>query len=155
MVKFPTWIRQQREYLSGAWESRAIALLSIAVTSSWVVEDRYLRKLLRGAEDHGPVRLGSCFHLALWAELLGAAQSIDKHLLEDMTRGFSILGPIKRSYRWDLLQADAEVLSLQDLESRAWEFSSKVRGTWLKQRSPKIPQRSGTQHWKTFERDLA
>lgn len=43
-----------------------------------------------------------------------------------LSQGFAIVGPIQRSLRWGLLPAPDDSLSLDDLRSRAWEFSQKV-----------------------------
>ena len=64
--------------------------------------------------------------MALWAEMLAAARCVDEALLADLSQGFAIVGPIQRSLRWGLLPAPDDSLSLDDLRSRAWEFSQKV-----------------------------
>lgn len=132
VVKFPTWINKQRELLLAAWESRAIALMPLTDEKLMAIQDPYLRRLLRGVDDHMPLQLGSFCHVCLWDELLKASKAIDKYLLEDMVLGFPIVGHVRRSYRWALLQHDAADISLQDLQSRAWEFSAKVKANVAK-----------------------
>ena len=43
-----------------------------------------------------------------------------------MILGLPIVGPISRSHRWDPFDHNQQVLSVEQLNSRAWEFSAKV-----------------------------
>ena len=90
------------------------------------IHDPYLRSLLRGAPDDQPVQIGTVTQVALWRELLAASRCIDSSLVDEMINGFSIVGDIKRSFRWPRLPLPDDALPEQDLVSRAWEFSNKV-----------------------------
>lgn len=82
--------------------------------------------MLRGVPDDQALQLGQCTHIALWRELAQAARSVDAGLVEQMILGLPIVGPISRSHRWDPFDQDQQVLSVEQLNSRAWEFSAKV-----------------------------
>ena len=56
---------------------------------------------------------------------MAKANSIDTDLVDQMLHGMSIVGDIARSKRWPTTQG-TEDLSLENLRSRAWEFSAKV-----------------------------
>ena len=75
--------------------------------------------------DGKPVQLGSCTHIALWRELSTEAKVVDIHLIDEMLNGFSVIGPISKSYRWASLD-NTPAISEQELQERAWEFSRKV-----------------------------
>ena len=124
-VRFPGWLNGYRKHVLAFWEAQAIRLLPETEKILNQVEDRHLRRLLRGQDDHRPLQLGSCFHIALWKELMAKANSIDTDLVDQMLHGMSIVGDIARSKRWPTTQG-TEDLSLENLRSRAWEFSAKV-----------------------------
>eukprot|EP00434_Breviolum_minutum_P043455 symbB.v1.2.038741.t1/scaffold6153.1/size20491/1 len=124
-VRFPEWLNSYRKHVLAFWEAQAIRLLPETEKVLSQVEDRHLRRLLRGQDDHCPLQLGSCFHIALWKELMAKANSIDTDLVDQMLQGMSIVGDIARSRRWPTTQG-TEDLSLDNLRSRAWEFSAKV-----------------------------
>ena len=124
-VRFPEWLNNHRMHVLTFWEAQAVRLLPETEKILGQVEDRHLRRLLRGQDDHLPLQLGSCFHIALWRELMAKANSIDTDLVDQMLHGMSIVGDIARSRRWPATQA-TEDLSVDKLRSRAWEFSSKV-----------------------------
>ena len=108
------------------WADRAERLLPLTDQVLRAIPDPYLRSLLRGTPDDQPVQLGTVTHVALWRELLAASRCIDSSLVDEMINGFSIVGDIKRSFRWPRLPQPDDVLPEQDLVSRAWEFSNKV-----------------------------
>ena len=124
-VRFPEWLNNYRKHVLAFWEAQAIRLLPETEKVLSQVEDRHLRRLLRGQDDHCPLQLGSCFHIALWKEVMAKANSIDTDLVDQMLQGMSIVGDIARSRRWPTTQG-TEDLSLDNLRSRAWEFSAKV-----------------------------
>ena len=127
MVAFqPTQLLEHRSACLQWWSQRAHDLLSVTDKELTMIQDPALRSLLRGAEDHQPVKLGSVTHIALWREFFMAARGIDHHLLEEMVHGFPIVDQVTRSYRWPLLQDQQQGLPLEDLCSRAWEFTDKV-----------------------------
>ncbi|CAL1134601.1 unnamed protein product [Cladocopium goreaui] len=108
------------------WADRAERLLPLTDQELRAIHDPYLRSLLRGAPDDQPVQIGTVTHVALWRELLAASRCIDSSLVDEMINGFSIVGDIKRSFRWPQLPLPDDALPEQDLVSRAWEFSNKV-----------------------------
>ena len=124
-VRFPEWLNGYRKHVLAFWEAQANRLLPETEKILSQVEDRRLRRLLRGQDDHCPLQMGSCFHIALWKELMAKANSIDTDLVDQMLHGMSIVGDIARSKRWPTIQG-TEDLSLDNLRSRAWEFSAKV-----------------------------
>ena len=126
VVLHPDHTIRRREMALRYWEVRAIALLPQTDLLLKQITDSHLRRLLRGVQDEEPVALGQVTHIALWKELLGAARCIDRSLVDEMLSGFSIVGSVQRSYRWPKLQELAPELSVPQLESRAWEFSTKV-----------------------------
>lgn len=107
------------------WEARAHSLLPATDIELKQVSDPHLRRLLRGTADDQPIQLGSCTHIGLWREMLKAAKVIDVHLLDEMLNGFPIVGPISRSYRWEVLN-NKPLIHEEELRDRAWEFSKKV-----------------------------
>ena len=72
-VRFPEWLNNYRKHVLAFWEAQAIRLLPETEKVLSQVEDRHLRRLLRGQDDHCPLQLGSCFHIALWKELMAKA----------------------------------------------------------------------------------
>ena len=122
---FPEWLNSHRKHVLAFWEAQATHLLPETEKILSQVEDRHLRRLLRGQDDHCPLQLGSCFHVALWKKLMAKANSIDTDLVDQMLHGMSIVGDIARSKRWPTTQG-TEDLSLEVFRSRAWEFSDKV-----------------------------
>eukprot|EP00435_Cladocopium_sp_Y103_P024835 s708_g6.t1 len=106
------------------WSARAHALL--AQTEQILQAVPRLRQLVRGVPDDQPLALGKVTHIALWREMLQAANCIDRTLDEDLLHGFSIVAPIQRSRLWAALDTVDELLPVQALASRAWEFSGKV-----------------------------
>ena len=121
----PKWICRSRMAALEFWEARAHDLLAATDQELQSITDPHLRRLLRGTCDDQPVQLGSCTHVALWRELLAAAKVIDVHLLDEIRHGFSIIGPILKSHRWDILN-NKPLIQEQELRDRAWEFSQKV-----------------------------
>lgn len=65
-------------------------------------------------------------HIALWREMVQAAKCIDQALPLDLLQGFPIVGPVQQSRRWSSLMAVEELLPVDALSSRAWEFSKLV-----------------------------
>jgi len=126
VVRQPQFVLGHRAGAVQHWEHRAHALLPASDAILQKIPDAFLRRLLRGQPDGQPLRLGSCTHIALWAELLAAARCVDGDLLQDLSQGFPIVGPIQRSMRWGVLPVPEDSLPLEDLRSRAWEFSQKV-----------------------------
>ena len=107
------------------WAQRAALLLPETDTTLRQVADPALRRLLRGVPDDQPLELGKVTHIALWRELLREACCIDRQLTDEMLHGFSIIGPISRSFRWQALTSQPQ-LTETELHERAWEFSEKV-----------------------------
>jgi hypothetical protein len=126
VVRQPQFVLGHRAGALQYWGRRAHDLLPATDAILQNIPDAFLRRLLRGQPDEQPLCLGSCTHVALWAEMLAAARCVDEALLADLSQGFAIVGPIQRSLRWGLLPAPDDSLSLDDLRSRAWEFSQKV-----------------------------
>ena len=126
VVHRPQFVLGHRAGALQHWERRAHALLPASDAILQKIPDAFLRRLLRGQPDGRPLQLGSCTHIALWAELLEAARCVDGALLQDLSQGFPIVGPIQRSMRWGQLPVPEDSLTLADLRSRAWEFSQKV-----------------------------
>ena len=108
------------------WEARASSLLSESDRELRQIPDPWLRQLLRGVKDEEPPALGATTHIALWREMLREARCIDRFLLEEMLFGFPIVGKITRSFRWTPLEAQPVPLEVEDLVTRAWEFTEKV-----------------------------
>eukprot|EP00435_Cladocopium_sp_Y103_P067787 s92_g30.t1 len=108
------------------WSARAQDLLPHTEQILHSVSDPHLRLLLRGVPDDHTLELGKVTHIALWHEMLTAAKCIDRTLPDALLQGFSIVGPIQRSQRWAALAMVDELLPVQALASRAWEFSDKV-----------------------------
>ena len=121
----PKWVTHQRMAAVQFWEARAHSLLPATDIELKQVSDPHLRRLLRGTADDQPIQLGSCTHIGLWREMLKAAKVIDVHLLDEMLNGFPIVGPISRSYRWEVLN-NKPLIHEEELRDRAWEFSKKV-----------------------------
>ena len=108
------------------WAARAHALLPDTDRELKAIHDPWLRRLLRGVQDHEPPALGKTTHISLWREMLRAARCIDHFLLEEMLFGFPIVGEITRSFRWHPLDHQAPPLLEEELVARAWEFTEKV-----------------------------
>ena len=125
-TKFPGQVVASRHAALHYWEQRAIALLPATERELSQLQDPWLRDLLRGVPSGQPLQLGATTHIALWREMLTAANCIDHFLLEEMLYGFPIVGTITRSYRWALLPAPETLLSVDGLGARAWEFTDKV-----------------------------
>ena len=118
-------ITSMREAQLEFWAQRAAILLPETDTTLRRVADPALRRLLRGVPDDQPLELGKVTHIALWRELLREARCIDRQLADEMLHGFSIIGPISRSFRWQALTSQPQ-LTETELHERAWEFSEKV-----------------------------
>ena len=124
-VNFADWLNAHRMQLLAYWEKQAARLLPDTEKILKQVSDPHLRRLLRGQEDHDPIKLGSCFHIALWQVLMQQAKSIDHDLVDQMLEGMPIVGDIARSRRWPPAPG-GEAISISELRTRAWEFSAKV-----------------------------
>ena len=126
VVLHPDQTLHHREIALRYWEGRATMLLPQTDLILKQVSDSHLRRLLRGGHDDEPLVLGQVTHIALWQELLSAANCIDRSLVDEILYGFSIVGAVQRSYRWPKLSDTAPELEVPHLETRAWEFSTKV-----------------------------
>ena len=100
--------------------------------------------------DDQALQLGLCAHIALWQELAQAARSVDAGLVEQMILGLPIVGPISRSHRWDPFDQDQQVLSVEQLKSRAWEFRLRSFVISTNVKFQITPRRSGMPQWKMF-----
>ena len=130
-VRFPDWLNHHRQQLLSFWEAQAVKLLPETDRVLQAVQDPHLRRLLRGQEDSVPLKLGSCFHVTLWNQFMKESKSIDTDLVTQMLQGMSIVGPIDRSRRWSAVKTEPDI-SLEDLQRRAWDFSSKVHRNVMK-----------------------
>lgn len=108
------------------WAARARDLLPATEDILRQVPDPHLRRLLRGAPDGQALQLGKVTHIALWRDMLQAARCVDQQLCQDLLHGFPIVGHIQRSLRWSRMVASDELLPVDDLSRRAWEFSNEV-----------------------------
>ena len=85
----------------------------------------------------GQVRaLGSFVHFPLMRELAQACKALDSKYIEEMARGFPVVGPIPRSGRWNPREAIPD-LPQADLDERAWEIRREVISS--AQRKKRIP----------------
>ena len=62
--------------------------------------DAALRRLLLGTDDPAQAQLGQVCHVALYAEMLQAVNSVDSHLPSLLLAGFQIVEPIQAAGRW-------------------------------------------------------
>lgn len=99
-------------------------MLPATVRRIRAVEDAHLRGLLWSSDSDAP-ELDKICRLALWEEMLAAAECPDGDLLPSLCRGMPIIGDVARSRRWAPLQSGA-ALSEEDLRSRAWEVRRKI-----------------------------
>ena len=122
----PQEVVHQRAALLEHWQARAHALLPISV--QWIdqLADPALRFLLRGSHDHEPAQLGQVCHVALYEEMLQAANSVDTQLPAFLLNGFPIVGPIASSGRWPPYAKPQQVLSIQFALDRAWAIRKKI-----------------------------
>ena len=90
------------------------------------IQDRHLRRLLRGVPDGQAAQLGVTTHIELYKEMLQAAQCPNASIVEDMLHGFRIVGKIRPSGRWPPYEKAQEVLSVSDALARAWEIRKKI-----------------------------
>ena len=124
----PAAIIDRRLQLLSHWGQRAVALLPTTAARIRQLSDPHLKRLLWGRSLDEPATLGSITHLALWEELLAAAQSPDTTLVDQMTTGMAIIGPIAKSGRWPPLASARDVKPESYLLKRAWEIRRKVIG---------------------------
>ena len=124
------------------WSARAVALIPATEALLQAVPDVHLRRLLRGAHDHAPLKLGSFCHVALYRELLQAVNSCDQSLPSALLNGFPIVGPIARSGRWPEYEKAQEAIPIQEAIDRAWVIREKivkrVQGVPVTENSKKI-----------------
>ena len=85
------------------WNQRALLTMASSLEELGREPDAFLRRLLRGCEDHESPELGQFFHVQLWREMAHAADVCDKALVEQIVQGMPIAGQILPSNRWPLL----------------------------------------------------
>ena len=108
------------------WHDRAVHLLPATDALLTQIQDRHLRRLLRGVPDGQAAQLGVTTHIELYKEMLQAAQCPDGSIVEDMLHGFRIVGKIRPSGRWPPYEKAQDVLSVSDALARAWEIRRKI-----------------------------
>lgn len=108
------------------WQDRAEALLPVSVHLIMQQPDAALRRLLLGTSDAAHARLGEVCHVALYQEMLTAAQSVDCSLPNFLLEGFPIVGRIAPTGRWPPFEKVQKVLPVQHALDRAWELRAKI-----------------------------
>ena len=142
VARQPTQVRQHRQAALAHWRARAVQLLPQSDALLAAQPDPALRSLLRGGQDHEPLQLGRCCHVALYYEMLQACNSVDAFLPDLLLQGFPIVGPIARSSRWPAYEKSQPQLPVQYAIDRAWGIRSKiiarVRGVPISENLTKI-----------------
>lgn len=122
----PGGVLRHRAQALQFWQSRAEALLPVSIARIMAQPDAAQRRLLLGTEDPAHARLGDVCHVALYEEMLAAANSVDHTLPHFLLVGFPIVGPIASSGRWPPYEKPQKVLSIDHALSRAWEIRAKI-----------------------------
>jgi hypothetical protein len=110
------------------WKQRAELLKPQALAELQAIQDEPMRLLYLKNQPlvPGQVRaLGSFVHFPLMRELAQACKALDSKYIEEMARGFPVVGPIPRSGRWNPREAIPD-LPQADLDERAWEIRQEV-----------------------------
>ena len=88
--------------------------------------DAPLRRLLLGGADHEPPVLGQVCHVALYAAMLDACQSVDRALPQLLLEGFPIVGEIARTGRWPAYDKPQKDIPVREALGRAWAIRRKI-----------------------------
>ena len=119
-------VLDNRQKLLSHWGSRAAVLLFDSDRLLVQSKDPFLRRLLRGVPDGEPPKIGTTCNVLLYKELSQAVQSQDQELPTFLLEGFPIVGPIARSHRWPSYQKDQTIVSLTELQAKAWDIRKKI-----------------------------
>ena len=95
------------------WHQRAVHLLPDSISMIKAQPDAALRRLLLGCEDPGQAQLGQVCHVALYAEMLRACESVDSTLPDFLLHGFPIVGTIAPTGRWPPYEKDQKALPVE------------------------------------------
>eukprot|EP00435_Cladocopium_sp_Y103_P034728 s2383_g9.t1 len=116
----------EREQLLHFWHQRALALLPVSVQMIQQQPDPALRRLLLGDCDAQQPVLGQVCHIALYAEMLQACNSVDQQLPQLLLNGFPIVGEIQRTNRWPAYDKVQKDIPVQEALRRAWVIRKKI-----------------------------
>ena len=94
VVTNPSEVLRHRAQALQFWQHRAEALLPESIARIMAQPDAAQRRLLLGTDDPARARLGDVCHIALYEEMLAAANSVDQTLPKFLLVGF----PHRRSH---------------------------------------------------------
>ena len=117
---------QHRGHLLRRWSQIAVDLLPQSVQAIRQLPDAPLRRLLLGGADHEPPVLGQVCHVALYAAMLDACQSVDRALPQLLLEGFPIVGEIARTGRWPAYDKPQKDIPVREALGRAWAIRRKI-----------------------------
>ena len=117
---------QHRGHLLRRWSQIAVELLPQSVQAIRQLPDAPLRRLLLGGADHEPPVLGQVCHVALYAAMLDACQSVDRALPQLLLEGFPIVGEIARTGRWPAYDKPQKDIPVREALGRAWAIRRKI-----------------------------
>ena len=126
VCKDPDTLCQWRLRQLQQWHDRAVQLLPATDAVLAQIEDKQLRRLLRGVPDGQPAQLGLTTHIELYKEMLRAAHCPDGSIVEDMPHGFCVVGKIRPSGRWPPYEKAQDVHPVHEALDRAWEIRRKI-----------------------------
>ena len=99
MCSDPAAVSKKRSKLLEYWKAGAEALKSTSTAALDAIVDPHLRRLLRGAPDAESPTIGKFFHVELQREMALAGDCQDKHLIDELLAGMTIVGEVARSNR--------------------------------------------------------
>ncbi len=115
-----------RKALLDKWAPVAQSTLQRSDVQLRMIQDPALRRLLRGVPDDHPAKMGATCNIELYQVFLQKISSNDQSLPLFLLEGFPIVGPIAASGRWPRYEKTQKVVSLDDLNRRAWEMRRKI-----------------------------
>jgi hypothetical protein len=124
----PATLVAERTQLIQHWQQRAESLRPQALAELQAIPDEPMRLLCLKNQPLVPGQeraLGSFVHFPLMRELAQACHALDSKYIEEMARGFPVVGPIPHSGRWNPREAIPD-LPLAELDDRAWEIRREV-----------------------------
>ena len=117
---------RHRGHLLRRWSQIAVELLPQSVQAIRQLPDAPLRRLLLGGADHEPPVHGQVCHVALYAAMLDACQSVDRALPQLLLEGFPIVGEIARTGRWPAYDKPQKDIPVREALGRAWAIRRKI-----------------------------
>ena len=94
----PREVVARRRALLELWGARAGELAPVSLAAIRGLSDPYLRRLLLGTKDAEPgPQLGQFAHVALWQQLVKAANALDQGYVQEFLNGLPIVGDVARS----------------------------------------------------------